>query len=270
MIAEAIQKIDELVQKANRIQTCRPAAEPNHMYWMAHGKEIQAVRATPEPRRHTAHDIKSLADMVLRHAENARIETPEQHSAVSVSVWFSRDGIVALLDDGDRRDRITYPIKLSAAMKQLLAWEAKQFAHTPQEIRKIFRIMFPNTYSNDKSRLKEFDRLTFQFDQKDESARGHGTASIGKSIVATLSNREQVPENVRFFEPCFEGLQGWVGVGAMVETDPEHQCVTVTPISGEIESAIREAEKDIGAKLLVMLGGAADLPSNIQVYAGTP
>lgn len=145
MIAEAIGRIEDLVKKANGLQIVHVPGEPAHLYWAALGNEMKRVHANPAPRNHKVHDIKSLADMVLRFAGKHAYSEGEPNETLSVSIWYSREGIVALLDDDDRRDRITHPIKLSAAMKRLLAWEANQKAHTPQEIRKIFRSEFPNT-----------------------------------------------------------------------------------------------------------------------------
>jgi hypothetical protein len=260
-------------------QVLKPAGEPDHVYYLTENGRYVRTQADPRPRAHQVRDLASLAALCHFHA------TPQ----APASVWYSREGVVALLDDGTRRDRVTLGLRASPQMRKLAEWGASPDKVPWQDQATLVRTLrgvFGGAFGG-ASPVEAFRRVRFKRGEDGEKVIEHGRSSIGKSLEARLLDAERLPEELAFYVPAFEGdhLGVWVTVRCLVEVDPKEERFAVVPEAGAVEGAWLRAEERLGEALREALGTAWDgrwarrwndpqgaVPAGpfVEVYQGAP
>ena len=261
MIKEAIDAIQELADSAHGARVFSADAEPQGVYYLAHQNgDCERVTALPPYRNHQARDLESLVACTKRLA-------PEG-SATSASIWCSRQGVTALFDDGERRDRMTLPLALSPQLKTLLKWsgDAPTFLEQAALVR-VLRNTFRRSVQGT-GLVEVFRRLKIRSSAEGEAVVEHGRASVGKSIEASVQGVAALPEEIVLSEAAFDG--GALGIVAQVRCTVEIEVrtaqVAIYPLAGAVEESLLAAE----ARLRELVLGLVGDDEHTSVYLGAP
>lgn len=256
MIEQAIGAVARLAEEARGVKVIRAEAEPADVYYLLHNGRCERVQALPARRSHEVRDLGGLADCVTRLAAGR-----------CATVWVGRDGVAALADDGDRRDRVALPLAASPQMRLLGEWSGQpkwlDQAAAVRALRNVFARSVEGTAA-----VELFRRLKFSVSAQGDVAVEHGRSSVGRSLEAKVTGTAALPEEITFREPAFDG--GALGVECKVrctvELDAKAERVAFTPLAGEVERAWIEAESAVRSRLLEYLHDAG----NVCVYLGAP
>jgi hypothetical protein len=273
VIEEAIQRIAEMSKQADRLQSFHPPEEPAGVYFLreAVGQPVKLVTARPQPRGHNVRDLDSFVACVTRLAGAPGFGPRGEGEAARphASVWVSRDKVVALCDDADRRDRVTLQLTKSPQMETLEKWSRDQTFLQQEALVRVLRNVFARSVAGTPL-LQTIRRLRWEQSSTTEAVVQHGKGSVGRAIEGRVTGTAEIPEDVTFEEHCFAGgqLGSLASVACTVEIDTVKQSIAITPLAGAVEEQWREEEESIVERLT---GAFAEAKAgNVHVYLGAP
>jgi hypothetical protein len=254
MLAEFVKAVSDQAVKAARGRILKPSAEPEHVYLIedASGK-IDQRRAAPQPRRHKALSL----DPIIEFAKLRKI---------SSAIWYSRHGVVCLVDDNDRRDRIDLNLQFSQQIEQLSHWEKTRPRLSHKDAINILRTTFAKCLAPAGEFLGLIRQLKFVNGQIDEANLQASKRSIGRSIEQSVTGVATIPEYVTFDVPVFANAFPFrASVEIAVDIDPATQTFQFVPLPKEIEAGIEAAEDALYSAIDTALDGV-----KVPVYHGNP
>lgn len=261
---ESLKFLDEKSRAAApRIVTCD--REPPHVYYVAdcNGNLTRQIACAP-PDRHAAGDIDTLVRVALADYRPEDAET----SPNTPVIWYTRDGVIAVLDpdDSDFPARCTLALSPSPQMKTLAFWDGQGKASLKQAefillLRTLFAGCAPATL------LPAVRKLQTKRGAEVNAAIEQGKVSMSRAIVAEMTGASAIPERITLEVPAFAQAAVAVAVRVTVELDPspEDETFTLVVHPGAIENAMRGAEEVLEKRIR-----AALKDSPIPVYHGKP
>jgi hypothetical protein len=273
MLKEALEYLRGIIDDGRKAYAFQAPGEPGHVYYIAQGDELHPRRAVPAPRAHRLKDVESLAALCKLHApglnhagpcEGCEKACPECERRVTV--WYSRAGVVALLDDQDRRDRAAMELQQSKQMETLAAWSRNVVWHDQPALIRILRTVFPGV-SGGGELLKIVQVLRFKVERETEVETRPGGSSIGRKLKAEATGTDELPETTRLWVPAFEQDLGIMcNVRCALEADPAEGKVALIPLAGEVEEGWSKAEEDLGAQIHKAIGDTG----GVHIFRGAP
>lgn len=244
MLQEGIREFERIVHQGNMVQLLPVDREPPHVYYLRIGDELRRCEAEPPPRQHTTTSLESLANIAMQFATESN----------DVAVWYGRQGIVALLDDTTRRDRVTLHLRPSKQMEVLTMWDRNVTWLDQWKLFETMRICFGH-YINTPGIIDSIRRLRFRLTSTGEKTIEHGRQSIGKSLEAELTGVKDIPEEISFTVPAFDGgaLGVYCHITTVVQVNPEAEKIALIPEAGAIERSWLRVENEIGGLLLELI-----------------
>lgn len=280
MDVNTLNRLVELAQKAVQPKVVELPGEPRHRYAVCTPDgDMRAIDAEPEPRKHRAYDLTAVAQLAAEFTKDAQPEAapegeePPQQVKV-VDVWYSRHGVVALLDNMTRRDEVRLKLEVSPQLSLLVELAKKPAEHTQRAFINLLRTGLHGALSE--TLLHDVRIVKFRLNTLAEGEVQHGKRSIGKQQEAELHGYDKIPEIVSAYVPVFDGFETGVvyPVKCAIEINPENSTFTLMPLPGEIEKAVRRAEEHLGDMLRHQLGVACSPldvnPALIPVLYGVP
>lgn len=265
MLAELFDKIGVQAVKANGPHVLTPKAEPEFRYGVLDKDgNIDWREAEPQPRQHKASDLATIARFVSDHSDHAEVDGVE----LGPVVWYSRSGVVALLKDDQRRDRVAILLNPSPQMVTLSDLAGKEPWHDHPGFVRLLRIKLADTLSLAGNLVDIVRQVKFNVTTDGQSRVGHGKASIGKSIESELVGTGAVPETVTLTVQVFDGHPWRANVSCAIEIDSASQKFQLLPFPGAIEKALRDGEASLAADLGQALADAQAI--DVPVYYGVP
>lgn len=258
MFKELVDRLVELGERNASGRVIATPAEPSHTYCLQKPDgSLEYVRATPPKRSHYASDVATLAAIVKRFAEQGK------HI---VSVWYSQQGVLALLDDDDRHDRAILPLSLSSFVVALRKLEHTRTWLTQVEFIQLLRITLAGCLSSSNI-LSSVRSVKFRQLAQGERDVQHGKVSLGKSLEAELNGASTIPEEMSLWVPIFPGVvDAAIMIPVALDVDPVAEKFLLQPLPGSVDAAIREAEKRLGALVRAALEGV----ENVAIHYGCP
>ncbi|MGA2035377.1 MAG: hypothetical protein ABSG68_24280 [Thermoguttaceae bacterium] len=240
--------------------------------YLSQGGELKDIQIQPAPRDHRVH---SLADLIA-YAKSVVGETPSPlaqiyRSAVSDGgpvVWHNEEGVVLVLDDDDRRDRVTFALHNSRRfliLKQCM--KERAWMKQPAFIR-LLRI----DLALDNLRVVgQFRRLDWETGQRGSSEVRPGADRLGKEIMAKVQGVDELPEELSIPCPvyCDMGEREEYVIRCALEIDAVNQAFQLLPIADELEYIVDLAQASIRARLDAELSDVQDNLA-VPVYYGAP
>lgn len=225
------------------------------------GVQVEQVIA---PRRHTAHTISGLADVV---ADLAVREITDD-----VRVFVGRGCVKAVLnEDGDRNDTVTMELEACSSMETLLKAD-KDGSFKQRDLIWLLRSQFSAAIKPE-SFLPDVRGIKFRNDSKGTSGVQHGRETVDLSVEKTISgiNDQTFPETIELQTPVFEQLatSGFKAiVTCAVDILVDEGSFRIKPVDGEIERAYDEAARFMSTSLAAELAqrGLRDGESNVVIY----
>lgn len=245
-------------QLANPI--IKAADEPPGWYYLRQGDgSLTRVRAEPVNRQHAMGDLESLISFLKDDPE-----LPED--LARTTVWCGRESVTVLLDDEDRRDRITLELAFTPQWLKLLElteeppkpWEHKQLL-------RFLRDLIPAFRSEDLAVLRQI-RLRAQTDT--EMSVSHSKESLGKRVMAEASGVTDLPEYLEAQVPVYQtpGEDLVAAITCDLDIDTIEGKFYLVPRAQDFENALQRADE---SRMRRLREGLAGLPK-IQVYRGVP
>lgn len=256
MIEEAIQKICDLAVEANEPKEFHPQAEPPHVYFIQ-DKEGDFVRHDAEPmvRNHKALSIEALVDFAKIHKDEG----------APVVIWYSRNGVFAILNDASRRDRIALDLSYSEQFNYIKT-PAPQLNQKQMLI--AFRIQLADCLGMHPSLIDMLRKVDWKRVEESSGEVRQGKVSLGKKLEANLSNLPGLPEEVTLDMPIFHGYSWRAQIRCAFEADAETISFCLRPLAGQLEAGIRQGEFSLLTTLDETLRIAE--ATSIPTYYGTP
>lgn len=263
MQVDVLNKIEELVTEANRVEVVTVPSEPSHLYYLRNGKELTQMTAAPPVIGHVASTLETLADKAAD-----TVTGDEEKREVESQIWVDRSGVVLLLD-GDRRDKVTFGLSLSQQLLKLDQIADKAF--TQKDFVFLLRTTFRDCLTLAGDLLPIVRKVKFTNNQSGESEVKHGSSSIGKSLTAEITGTGTLPEYVNLALPVF-AQAGVQSVRSVVSCALEPDAATCTfrlvALPGQIEQAVGDGENQVRAKLLGLLEQRK--AGGVSVFMGRP
>lgn len=244
MIAEAMEKFREFLNKANDVKLLSTTPDGRTELWQVKGT-IQEIIIPPAARSHT---VESLDD-VIRFAS--------LHSA-EISVWHDTKAVIVLLDDADRRERVTFPLRLSPEILALMKWAGKSLGQV-----EFVKLLSLNLRA-DEAVVAPFRNLAWR-----ESA--HGTVEpdrLGADVEATVQSQAAagLPGEFTIRLPLYLNLGERVAydVACEVDIDKQNKTLALCPLPGAVENAFDRSQLSIHERLV------EGLAKEGNAYYGSP
>lgn len=253
MLAEFLDRVVELADQARQPYVMQVDQEPNHVYHLVHADGTVVRReAAPPTRDHRAFDLETLAAWV------------EAGSGSSVT-WYCREGVVVLLDDDSRRDRLRLNLTRSQQVQQVVNLAQNKPWLKQKDFINLLRVSLHGCLSKAGALLSMARQVKFRQLAQAEQAIHLGKASLGKRIESELHGAEAFPEQVVLSVPLWENLPlPPQDVLCALDIDSATESFQIIPLPGEVEAALRAGEVSLRERLAELL------PDGAPLYYGTP
>jgi len=232
MLKEAMEFLNNLATERAKLRVQKaPDCEPAHIYFL----DGQKRWAEPPVRDHRASDL----DAIIKFAA----EFP------TCTVWYCRDAVVCLFDD--RRDKVTLPLRYSPQVVEIMSWGTASKPFGQRELILKLRTLFKQCLAQCPTLIDCLRTLKFKSGAESEVAIGKNRASVGRAIESMVSGPNELPDEVYFTVPIFDGpfrtMEAVLDVA--IEADGGTEKITLHPVPGTLEQQIRLAEIAIGQQL---------------------
>ena len=243
---EAIQKPVRDAEALTKAVQILDTPDPRKKLLVQSGKHEEI--AVPPPFRE--HMVGSLADLIA-YAE-------KQPKAV---VWHYPAGVVLILDDDDRRDRVKFPLEFSDAWAKLKELDGGLTPLAQKDFVRLLRIHLGASAAT----ITVFRKLNFQTQISGGGEIQKTRESLGKSIEAEVQGTSDLPEDLVVSVPIYEtaGERQTYSVRLLLEYDAQAQRILVTPEPGLLAELEETHQADIRSRLEA---GLIEVPA----YFGKP
>lgn len=252
MLAEFIEAIGQLAQKADRPQLVVHERLPDVVFTRSEGGIAEALDVPP-PRR--LHKLLGLADVIAAAKDTVIAPSPE--------IYHGPSGICVLLNRACRRDTVSMPFDVSVryqALKQLQG--GKGFS--PNEVVKLLRYMLHGT--GIEAVVQALRRINFDRTGSGASETRHGRETLGRSVEAAVQQADSVPEEFVVSTPVYTnaGLrEAIVKVKVSIYLDVMNEKIELGTLPDEIEAAQVAVQRFIHDALVEALPG-------VPIFHGIP
>jgi len=238
---------------AQEAQSAKVLTELNTDGRSAHiqiGNELREVDLPPPPRSHV---VYSLVDLM---------EYAKQPTNAAPVVWHSDQGVVLIIDDADRHDRVIFPLSKSERFL-LLSKLAKEM--TPFSQAQFIRILRVGLGLDNLTIVSKFRKLQWQSGADSEGNLQHGNDKVGKTVVSKVQAVDELPDEIKIEVPVYQqaGERQEYICRCAIEIDTVNQMFQLIPMPDELERIQDLAQASIEERL-------GEITATIPVYYGKP
>jgi len=257
MLKELFQAIADQAIKASA--PVKDAFDPTKFYvYRDNEGELKTLGSAVEFRRHSVNTIDDLAQFAKDHIDEVEMS----------SVFYNRNSITLFINDEDRRDRVT--IELALSPQFTLMKELKGSAEQGEVIRALRSTLF-GCFSPDLKLVESLRNLKWGDESTGESNLQRGKASIGSAIRRELNGLESIPEYIDFTVPVFSTkVEYKATIKCLLDPDEKNKRIILAPLPGQIDTALFEAEVEIGRRLALAMQTSEDGKGPCFLYHGSP
>jgi hypothetical protein len=254
MLEQLVNRLAGLGVEAKRNIIIAPPAEPVHVYGVVN-TDTGAVdwrRASPAPLNATALAVSGLVRALKAHVGD------EVNGPAGATVWYSRGGVVGIANRGDRRDRVTLPLKYSPQMQLLSEWDKGGASDDFKQAELVYllRTTFKNNMDKQGRLLDIVRKIRWESDGAAEVEILHGKSSVGKQLRQEARGLDAIPEYTTFTVPVFDSAElsaKTFPVECAFEPDAASSTFSIIPLPGEVERAKAFAEAEVAALIMASL-----------------
>lgn len=246
---EALQLLISTGQAAQRPERI-DVEDPRRIYYTVQG--TPQPFDVPAPVRDSR--LNSLADLIEA--------CQELSGSTHAVVWHAPRGVVVILDDDDRRDRLTFSLTFSEPFVRL-----SELAETPEALdQRGFVRLLRRDLGVDAPTVAPFRRLEWSTVKAAIGETAPGRDRLGRDIQAKVAGAAELPEDLLVTVPVYRecGERGEYAVRCAIDIEPLEERIYFRPLPGEIDTAIDLAQASIHDRLEAGLG------TDVPVFYGTP
>lgn len=214
--------------------------------------ETFTLATVPPPLR--KHEVHTLFDLV---------EAVKAYKGSVASVWHDHSGIVAILDDADRLDRV-----------DMCLCESEQLATLRKLPRKFDQRGLITFLKRDLAGatsdaiIATFRGISFRRSDAGTGAVSHGGESLGRSVESAVEGTGEIPERLLVEVPIYAnlGLRVRRQISLDLEVDSREATFTLAVLPDEIVTAIQKMQDQIKAMLCELIGE----DDSVRIFFGSP
>lgn len=244
-LSETVRLIQDTAVKASgaekKLELVKPPAEPEYVYLAVNPSGgFQRIEAVAKPR---AHSLVTL-EQVLRFVE---LKGDEKKTVV----WYDRDGIIVVVDDGSRRDKATMKLNYTPQMLTLMMLEQKRPEFEQRGFRRLLKVDLAGCRRND-ILVSWVESVRFNSTAMSAGRIQHQKESLGRDIdEEAISDQGECPEELLLDVRVFDdpNLRDTFQIRCDVEVLVSDQKFRLTPLPLEIHNAIEAQVSQIGDAL---------------------
>lgn len=239
MITEALKTLEGWVREAagakGKVELVDVPGDKTSFGIVRPDGSIEMRARLPQPRNVTLSTVESVADFYTHASENLDFD--------EASIWFAKDEIVIVLDDGDREVRRNSAI---CTLETTEEWDSLLLAGENWYPQKQFVRMLRNTFgpcATDSSRRLLQTARIIAFNQ---SVAGHGKVelgreSLGRDIEAEVRSEagdipEEITLNVRIFTDPYTTARH--EIRCLVDVNAREGTFNLAPLEGDLNDAL--------------------------------
>lgn len=218
--------------------------------------EIKEIALPPANRDHTVATLEALASFAVAASNSG------ESRAV---VFHDLTGCTLLLDDADRRDKITLPLAASDQWTLLREWDEKKPMLSQREVIAALRLVF----NASPVLVNSFRRIDLKSNQTAQNQLERGRESLGRSVESQIINAADIPETITLSVSIYRNLgeNQTYDVACAVEIDAQNGRVQIVPEPLRLDEIMHRHQADIADRLE---GAFAEVDGGIPVYYGRP
>ena len=190
----AIERVSREAEKHKDAVKLLQGPDPRKQY-LIRGSEHEEINVPPAAREHRVYTLDDLLKFAVDYDEAA------DNRKGDLVVWHNEEGVVLVLDDRDRRDRVTFTLARSAA------WLRLCHIASNKEVRfdlKAFIRLLRNEFAVEESRIGPFREINFKLLATANASVTRGKESLGKSIEAeATTGSDDLPEEIEVAVPIY-------------------------------------------------------------------
>ena len=254
MDVSAVRAIQDTAREAERnIKAAAFIPTPNPRKQLLLHADKHEEFVVPPPAR--SHKVYTLVDLIAYAKGGVEEKTKG-------SLWYGPAGATLLIDDADRRDRVTFSLVLSDTWLRLAKLDGGDNALQPKDLIRLLRTHLGASEAT----VAVFRKLDFQTMIKNSSNVSKNRESMGNSIEAEVQGTSDLPEELFVEVPiyCTAGEKQTYRVRLLLEYDPQAGRIIVCPKPDLLEDLVDRHQADIRARL------DAELADVLPIYYGSP
>lgn len=254
---EAIVQIEETAIAAKAAKALPQQPDPR-VYIIEQQGRVAQIPVPPPLRNHAVRTLQDLIDYADRVSDE---KPPETQPTPRPVIWHGEAAVVLIVDDADRRDRVTFHLTYSEPFAALVKLAVEPQPLTQRQLIRLLR----NTLGVDKASIAQFRKLEWQSGAKTQSEADKARDRLGREIMAECTGTADLPEDLLVSVPVYreKGEQEPVRLRLLLDYVVERQVIEIAPAAGEIEAAVDVAQARIRQRI------EEELP-DVPVYYGTP
>lgn len=250
MIAEAIDKLAELVRHSNAIAVVND--DRNRCTYLRQGGEHVTV---PWPAKRISSTVVGIQDLVAAVLDKVICPSPE--------VYVAPEGVVVLANRADRHETVKMTLSRSARWETLCKLGPTM---SPDALIKLLRFDLPCDAAT--MLIPKLRKVDFTRKSSGQKTTEHGRESFGQQVESIVQGVEDIDDQITITVPVFgnPGLSAstTVSVRCGIHIDTQQNGFQIKPLADELTNGM-QAACDVVCQIL-RKGFAEKIP----VLYGTP
>ncbi|MCP4571456.1 MAG: hypothetical protein GY838_03820 [bacterium] len=221
--------------------TVTPIPGDAHNVIVAKGDQYE-FHELPAPDRR--HQVDTLDDL-MQAADRWKAQV----------CWHGEPAIVLELDDVDRRDVVTMPLKLHDQFSAVVGLGLAGTAMKQAAILRWLKITMVDAIE-DATLVGSLRTIRFKHSAAGSSKIEHGDESFGRDVENAVHGVEDIPEGFVVYVPKYANIfpDSRLQIRMSLEIDTSAETFRIGPLPGEIDRINREMQERLGRDLKERLG----------------
>lgn len=257
MIADALRVLQETAVKASGATVLRIPGDERRAY-VVNDDGTHEIVLPPPLRKHTVHTLEDLVAAALKWGRQG-------------AIWHSEDAVVLIVEDDDRRDRVTLPLRHHPQFESLRELE-KEHMLNQRAIVRLFRHELAGCVPE--WILPKLRAIEAQGGTAAKQEIQHGRERGMREYQAELIGAKDIPEVITASVPVYdlpELEREKVDLSLDITLPPANLEFLLIPLPNDLHEAEQNAQKQIGRKLVELLAVDGETEQGVPpVFFGTP
>lgn len=258
MLKEFVEAISGLAVHAAEAQILRNPFDPRKAFLLHHGA-VNEMQVAPPLWNAFAETFADLFTVI------------EEFGSDNPSIWHDEDGVVALLNNSDRLERVQLKLQKSDQFRALNSVLPKAF-----DQRGLILFLKRNLAGAvDDTVITAFRKLDFSKREEGSSVIRHGEESLGRGIHGKVTGESEIPEFLTVTVSVYTNPDAYfpVNIRLSVDIDVQRSMIELSVLPDELTRASTATQGEINRRLIERDNDATDRgvqASPVTIIRGTP
>jgi hypothetical protein len=227
---------------------------------------LETVPLPPATRGHIVYSLDDLAGWAIKAAIDYQ-RKDQQTAGGPPIIYHNKYGCTLVLDDADRRDRVSFPLAFSDPWILVERLAKEKVAWSQREAIQALRL----TLAAEPTVVAALRRIDFTSRSAADSLIYRGRESLGKSVETELANAAEIPETIMLSVPIYRnvGEDRHYDLSCALELDLVNSRIQVVPEVGRTDEILHLHQADIAHRLEEVFTEEG-LEEHPALYYGSP